>query len=1198
MNDAEDPETQSYYGQNFFLKSMPFVGQPTATGEPGAPPIRQVLSFSDDVSLPIPENYNPEFFGKVSRVPHAHDSVQSVLQQADMENRRIAALSSALFSQTRNGEQLAGGAAEQQEQPISNVLGKNETVEDVLVKTSYVWEQRIESAQLFDRMRNIVIGDDGTRLGGTSAVNIELSENYEKLYSAFRVDRLSKCFPDIWSGEHNARLSTVVISAHGWYKKLENPWPLVPTRYSNLTYFGNMMAHVANDFTVIANPGLNFESMMLTRVTCLAAPEFNTGQTLFTLLAGDASVGKSYIMLQNKRMLPPGWVNMISHLSTMALTDDGNDDFGVLMIEETPATMTQETSEKTGHDNGASFLKCLLTNKIAQTRTVSVENGQRKRCVHVTSKMMTGVFATNGRLDLHSPLLKRYLVIKPSYDPLIAEKINKLDDMNVDEEVKNAILRQQVIAYLVQQTQLAIGMGCIKPVNMDAFTLTFAQVVKRMRHYGYPMTEAKSVNHVAGVVRTLVVMRAVCEACLSEKNVHLRVDLETGRPIPFQENYLQHFANIEALLVAQEPEILFGISMCHSIFGDDTQGKLFEAAKNLCGIEVKDGKFVYKQLPSFLPTEAVGEGAERRMQFKRQYVEMNPLQGRGLEQLVTSLCANCIENPSRNNMNVCLKELQSKNLEHKFVDYDQDGETKFGHSFFRDDMPKQVSPIVVKRYMADNFEQTEVGERKSNRSKELSNVRYYILLPALMEFVSQSDAMKQSLLDLQHIGTIEATHIINIPLRAKRTQFDTKETFPFYGIYECLHFKRKEVLLFHHSHNALLPEQFNMLSTASMFDFGNQDLPQRVEARKAFVEATRKRAKSALTPVRAITSAIDYASFMNRQQVCAASYDDVDIYYWPYFVKACLEIRRQMKSVFGPDEPKIYPDSLLKEAQYRNQIVDLQKCSAPIADKLARLARVNDLSGRNVWKKQPPSEYHMHNVAKGENGLESLRLLFSSNCSDVNAAPVLDARSKDLINSSADGIANWSTVCAIFSDYKHAERTSKAFLRYCGLDLQLLPPTVDNPDRKVAVLRNRSEMQPIVPKASLLLVKRTAEVETENNDDSATPQAKKPRAENDDAERNLATKSATTSKPNADAAVDYDALFEQSKKLRFFETGSVEFEEKADIGELIQKYPEVEEPKNAFNPLLLTSSSSRILPQCELSVNPYTGTIIGRRAAV
>lgn len=1177
-----------HFGKLFSKNAVPSIGGSVAKdSEPGAAP-RFTFHLPEEGSNSEIENFvDPtSAFGTDFSAEKGYSVTKMVGQEWTKFTDGSSYVKFTPYS-GRSGAGQEGNASKpsDDQQPaeiISNVLGPNETVEDVLKKTSYIWEQRIESAKLIDQLRNIPIGDDNT---------------YNEKYIEYRESRLKKCFLDIWSGQHHARLPQPVNSGGKWFDTL-TALPLVPTLYENLTYFGNVMTQIANDFTIIANPGLNFEPMLLTRLTCLAAPEFNPYQSIYLLLAGDASVGKSFIMKKNEEMLPPGWCNMMAHLSTLALTSDSNEDCGVLMIEETPAAMTQETNDKNGHDNGASFLKTLLTNKIAQTRTVSVDQGQRKKCVHVTSKMMTGVFATNGKLTLESPLLKRYLVIKPSHDPTIAEKINKLGEMNTEPEMKNALLRQRVIAHLVQLAHLAIGMGCIKPPNMDAYTVMFADVVKSMRSLGHPLTEPKSMNNVATVVRTLVVMRAVCEACLSEKNVHLRVDFATNKPIPFQDNYLQHFANIEALLVAQEPEIIFGISICHTIFGDDTEGKVIEAARSLCGIELKDDKFILERETFFMPIDVTGNGEDRHMEFKRHYVEMMPLEGRGLERLLTSLSANCVERPSRANLATALDQMAKKTLKHKAMRLVQDGETKHGHVEYDSNSKEQVSAIVVKRYLADNYEKNRLNDDKTKDTG--SSNRYYILLPALKEYVTQAEAMRQALLNTQHIGTTPARHVISAALRAPRTRHPDSAKQPFYGIFETLEFRpNKNKLICHEAHNALLPEQFNQLSSRTMFEFGDKDMPRTTEQREAFKSATEKRAKSALTSVRAVTSAVDYGAFMNRQQVCAASHEDIDVYYWPYFTKACLTIRQQMPQIFGPYKPSQYPDSILLEAQRRNEMLDLSRSSAPVQVKLRRLARVNDLNGKNVYKKQPPSEYHLHRLAMDNDGdTTALRMAFSSNTRDYSSTPKLNEFSANMLKQHPEGSEIWDTVCTIFSEYKNAEQTAKMFLKHCGFDMELQPAESDDPNRKIAKLWTRLEpLQTIVPKTSVLL-KRKGEHDPDDdvNDKqttTTTTQEESALAHDDDAAAAEAPE-ANKTKKHKPTSVDYEELYEKAKSLTFNDTGTMSIEYPNDVADLLQKYPESADKNSNFNPSPLTHSSSKVLPQVEPNVNQFDGKIHNR----
>lgn len=186
--------------------------------------------------------------------------------------------------------------------------------------------------------------------------------------------------------------------------------------------------------------------------------------------------------------------------------------------------------------------------------------------MHVTSKMMTGHFSANFEQD-PSALFKRYLLTKPALDMDVEAKIVARATTPQKDEQKFAILRQQLIAHHVQTTELIIGMGAIKEPDMSAFSVIWRAVSEEMAQRGYSVAEPMQIVMVEQVVRTLVVLKAVCAAVLSETNHELRVDVQTGEPKRFEDHYQEHLKNIERLLVAELPEILFGISLCADVFG-------------------------------------------------------------------------------------------------------------------------------------------------------------------------------------------------------------------------------------------------------------------------------------------------------------------------------------------------------------------------------------------------------------------------------------------------------------------------------------------------------------------------------------------------------------------------------------------------------------------------------------------------------
>lgn len=935
---------------------------------------------------------------------------------------------------------------------LSNLLGPDETPEQVLARTSVYWQERINSIGLMEKaLRGKLVGSD----------------EYDEAYTKYRNARVRTCWHLMKTSP--LRPSAVKVSMD-WFEKLDKQFPLFPTRYPDLPYFDNLMTHVADDLITVGNPGQSFETMLLVRITCLAAPQFNTKQSLFTLLAGDASTGKSYLQSKCASMLPPGWVIMLSHMSALALSDDVNGDFCVLMIEEAPLTLTQETAEKTGQDGGASFIKCLFTNKICITRTMAYDKGKRTRQVHVTSKMMTGVFATNNKIDATSPLCKRYMVLKPSFDPDIAEKINPVEVQSLSKEQKTAILRQQVLAHLVQVTEGMIGMGAIKPPNMDAFAVHWNTVVKEMAGRGHAMADAKAVIQVQQVVRTLVVMKAVAAAVMSEVNFDLRMDTSNGNAKRFGDHIVEHMANIERLLVCEIPEIVFGISACASIFGDDTESKLLEAARRLLGIEVKDGvvhvtrsvnpmpdrRVVLATLSSPADAAAIAatadaaalmsgaatqrEFADLALTYHWQYLELLPQDGRGLLNVARALLTRCTERPSEKNSMTAMLALCQRSEKHRAMI----GVVEGNERLIKPD-PKRPGVfkghIFAKREWPADYEQRLLnpdggGNKVTNRDTE---TRIYVLLDALVYHQTQAAAMKESLLALQNITTDTARLLICAPLEAPAHRFNPKQMHTFHGLFDYVDFKRNpDKVLYFHSHTALLPLQAADYNPGDIFDGGDETLVgldgEEIERRQT---AYSNRQHAITAPILAITSAIDYDLYMSRQTECGHNDRAADLMYWTSMPELCVNLRSQFPAIFSRNyEGRRYPDDLLREAQERNMQVQMALSNVgSMADKLALVPSFSRITSGVPLRVAAPSLHRMQRVFSS-GGIEALRMLFAAPPARIPHGFKLDEVSQELIAENADAQKHWQVTDGILALYQDAKDTASAYMNFAGYHLQ------------------------------------------------------------------------------------------------------------------------------------------------------------------
>lgn len=304
--------------------------------------------------------------------------------------------------------------------------------------------------------------------------------------------------------------------------------------------FNNFISSVWMDFTLMTGSIRNFESMLLARLTCLAAAQRCPAHPLVALLVGEPATGKSFVMDMCTEMLPPGLV--ISSAKQLAATSELDRQHVVLMLDATEVS-TKSRKVKRGQKSLFQFL--LANNVICQ---------RDEAC-----KMMTGVFAFRGEAIGEPALAEFCLVIRPPRS--IVREI-----VATQERIADGLIRARVVACLVVLAEQMIGERAIAEPMMDAFVLIWRYVKREMQTLGYAVTSHAEAM-VLRLVRTLVVMKAVSIATLGRGRNELMFDAHTGRWKPFGEHYEEHFKNIEKLLAAELPEIQFGIALCSGVFG-------------------------------------------------------------------------------------------------------------------------------------------------------------------------------------------------------------------------------------------------------------------------------------------------------------------------------------------------------------------------------------------------------------------------------------------------------------------------------------------------------------------------------------------------------------------------------------------------------------------------------------------------------
>jgi len=938
------------------------------------------------------------------------------------------------------------GIESDDEAALSSLLGPNETAMDVLERTSFTFKHRRESCEYLEK-----------QLAGLAPG----TEQYEAKKLAAQITLCKKVYKAFDDGSCDKTMAESFRLSRDWLKEQEEHFPLFRNEYSNLSPFGNMMMQVLTDFEVIANPGQNMEILLLLRIASLACPRFNLTQSLMMLIAGDPSAGKSYLMQMIADALPKGYTLSMTSLTEKALSNDENEDHKCLMIEEMPPTLIQETFERTGFDGGASFIKALLTNKICTTRSLAYEKGKRQKFVHVTSKQWTGIFATNGTLVHDSPLLKRYFVLKPTFDADIALKINKLKATSAAPERLIALHRQRILADYIQKTEMLIGCAVLDEVNMDQFTIDWNRVVEEMALEGHPINDAKSVNMVGEVVKTLVVMRAVVEAVMMEANVDLRYDFERHCAKRFNDHCIEHFMNINRRLVAQTPEIVFGIFLCRTLFGNDTEGKIIDAAKKIFGMQVVGSYLQFPKQIVALPERAVSDGAtgERKLEYSWHYLQFVTATSGAKEEVITQLLEHSTERPARNHISTAFDAMAKKYMTHAAYEH---SDLVSGHVMLQENAskPEMRNPIIIKKYVPENYEETLLYPDGKNKQK--ASTRYYINVGALVKYKSQTTAMLSAIKKLQHAHTVKMRHLLSMPLEAPRyvskaddanVNVHCASNASFFSLFAYVDFAPTPTnIMLHRSRHTLTEPQQASLSRSRAFLGGDSRLAMldgSELSRRGRLAVQRSIALQ--SPAAIVTSDTDYDFFMKRQADCGADLDGVEILHWSNYADFCRLTAQRLPGLFTAlPIDREYPKYPLSFLQKRFMAIDGAIGEGSFDEKRAVLPSVNTLISSGLQKCIPPQPISIDR-AFANGGIEYVRDLFVKRPPAHDDVFQLDRQSEYALGEDGRNSETWRTASTIFNCYRNGEVVAKQFLELSGLKATIEPHAIDVRKRTVVL---------------------------------------------------------------------------------------------------------------------------------------------------
>ena len=882
--DAEDPEDQRFATESLELKqAIAINGQLTPDQQ------RNAMAHKESVDL----------HGKVvvGIIPNANKAAEA-----------------------------AAAAAEPPKRLFENQIMHDEDIQDVLYRTDPLRRQR-----QFNKKREAEVlsaKQPGTQM-------------YRDARRKFQQEAIPKAWALLRDPTLRASLPSPVVHGMKWFDSLDTHFVEVQSRWRNIDFFGSTMLHWALDVRALFAPGHQFKYMKLLDTAMSAVGEFNTGMAPWPLLAGEKSVGKSYMMQCVGKMLFPGVVHDFTHMTKMALTNAENDDYRAYLMEEVSGEMigVQSSNSTSGDKTGNSILKNFFTKKEMAVATASVQDGLRTTIYQAASKISGGIFASNEPLpDYNSPLLARYIIIMPDLLPprdelAIQNRMDKLNDAKFEVQMKRLLLRRRLVKWYIFVTEWMICMGVLRDVNMDAYGTFDTIVRKEMDRQGFPLTEIKRKDQLKKLIRSLVVEKAVCAALFSEATLPKRRDQRTSRPLRFDEtpaHLVAHLRLIEKFLCCELPEYVFGVSMCPMVFGDPLKDKVIDAARAAVfgrntdeeGRSRASVRCTYMQVTNPAAVSNSGgypdgvNGVVEDTVPNYDYIELVPKDAdtRGDIHVVNMLRSKMLNGKgSIENIGTTLRAMALENVRCKPY-------TKINGQLKEDPKASVARDISIIKIVRNN----DVTD-KANKFGRAN--RYYIASHVLITHQGESSAMRKALLSLQHRYMLPARLIVNWQHIDTRTQVTAGSSssakvrdHTFNGYFSYLDFEPTDNV--HGYVNEFAMTKHDIAEIENGIDL---DVP-------ADCKMTHQSAQAAQSSGAFVNGSIDYMAYQAHQlaigQDSDANSDDTvdDMAYWRVF-KRVLQTAREQLSNFYEKSQRTYPDDDIREVQYMNSKRDIAQYS-------------------------------------------------------------------------------------------------------------------------------------------------------------------------------------------------------------------------------------------------------------------------------
>ncbi len=312
------------------------------------------------------------------------------------------------------------------------------------------------------------------------------------------------------------------------------------TYYTELTSFGNLVAHVMFIFDHIMGMNTNFKIMMEALIMGLGVYRFTFDMVINMFVTGEAEAGKSYMMELLKTILLPGVADFVSHETAKARTTSTNVYNRGVLRDEMPFDMFGITKEGKKVDSDP-IAKTLLTKREVETFEFFRDPLTGKR-ISKRVACMQQIFqfiATNTIIPEDTNAMMTRFLHEITARQVRAEgefrKYNGNDQTIVT-------LREHAIKYFhqIQKYMLlietAIAMGIFPDVDRTLFNQVTSSIFAVFKTRGIPSPSKRTVERLWCAVRTMTLFHGSHMEYFSEIGLANRSNPDgSARPFSFSD---------------------------------------------------------------------------------------------------------------------------------------------------------------------------------------------------------------------------------------------------------------------------------------------------------------------------------------------------------------------------------------------------------------------------------------------------------------------------------------------------------------------------------------------------------------------------------------------------------------------------------------------------------------------------------------